>query len=155
MLKTRVHPNRTQQFYQISYIRLNSNSILFISLPPTIMSTVSLFHSTTSSISYFPYPPILLVQHHDWYFYDADFFIIICGIIFGLHRRHFEQLTYFVPSYHSTNPDTLYPEELPVTSQSHSMAYPNQCSLHFYKYFVFPTRFPTLDCVRSTLSDLP
>ena len=43
----------------------------------------------------FPYPPPIIVKHHSWYYDDADFFIIVRGIVYGLHRCLFEQSSYF------------------------------------------------------------
>ena len=46
-------------------------------------------------VSHTPYPPPILAKHHTWYSVDADLFISICGILFGLHRTYFCQSCYF------------------------------------------------------------
>ena len=55
--------------------------------------------SPESSLSFFDskyrYPPPIIVKHHSWFFDDADFFIIVRGIVFGLHQWTFRQGLYF------------------------------------------------------------
>ena len=58
---------------------------------PTYFETV--LNTTITSI--YPYPPPIIIKHHFWYFPDSDFFITICSIVYGLHRRHFESSSFF------------------------------------------------------------
>ena len=46
-------------------------------------------------VSHTPYPPPILAKHHTWYSTDANLFISICRILFGLHRAYFCQSCYF------------------------------------------------------------
>ena len=41
------------------------------------------------------YPPAILIKHHIWYHDNADFFISLQGILYGLHRQYFEESTLF------------------------------------------------------------
>ena len=61
------------------------------------MTTSTYFRTilNTTITSIYPYPPATIVKHHFWYFNNADFFIIIRGIAYGLHRRLFEPSPYF------------------------------------------------------------
>ena len=53
-------------------------------------------HEPTISPSFFNfYPPPIWQKHHQWYFDDADFFIFIGGILYGLHRQQFEDSPLF------------------------------------------------------------
>ena len=54
-----------------------------------------IFHATAISTLGFPYPLPIIVKHPIWYFEDADFFISIREIVFGLHRKQFERSSYF------------------------------------------------------------
>src|SRR5882757_2065414 len=53
----------------------------------------------------YPYPPPIFVKHHAWYFFDADFFIIIKGVIFGLHRTFFNSSPFFLDILAMDDPD--------------------------------------------------
>src|ERR1700678_2372089 len=41
------------------------------------------------------YPPPILVKHHVWWYDDADIFIRISGILYGLHRQYFDNSILF------------------------------------------------------------
>ena len=41
------------------------------------------------------YPPPILTKHPIWYSIDADFFIVLRGILYGLHWQHFQNLILF------------------------------------------------------------
>jgi hypothetical protein len=41
------------------------------------------------------YPPALLMKHHTWYFHDADLFISIHGILYGIHQQQLEESILF------------------------------------------------------------
>jgi hypothetical protein len=41
------------------------------------------------------YPPPILMKHHTWYLHDADLFISICGILYGIHQQQLEELILF------------------------------------------------------------
>ena len=41
------------------------------------------------------YPPPVLSKHPVWYSLDADFFISIRGVLYGLHWRHFQNSPLF------------------------------------------------------------
>ena len=60
---------------------------------PTSAYFQAVLNANVTSI--FPYPPPMIIKHHFWYFPDADFFIIVRGIAYGLHRRHFEPSLFF------------------------------------------------------------
>ena len=65
--------------------------------PYSIMSifTVSPIQLSRQMVSHTPYPPPILAKHHTWYSADADLFISICRILFGLHCAYFCQSRYF------------------------------------------------------------
>ena len=89
-IKTKKKKKKTDQRDYHPFIPLLPHTIM-----PIPASFLQLACTTTASVIYYPYPPPIVVKHHDWYFYDADFFIIVCGIVFGLHRRYFEPSVYF------------------------------------------------------------
>ena len=81
------------------------------------MSIPSYFRTVlnTTVTSTFPYPPAIIIKHHWWYFPNADFFIIIRNIVYGLHRRHFEPSPFFrhissqiEPGYDISRGTTVY-----------------------------------------------
>ena len=41
------------------------------------------------------YPPPILTKHPVWYSLDADFFISLWGILYGLHWQHFQNSPFF------------------------------------------------------------
>ena len=47
------------------------------------------------TISRIPYPPPILAKHHIWYSDTANLFIMIRGVLFGLHRAYFNHSRYF------------------------------------------------------------
>ena len=57
--------------------------------------TILPIRPTRRTISHIPYPPPILTKHHTWYSNDADLFISLRGILFGLHRAYFTQSLYF------------------------------------------------------------
>ena len=62
-------------------------------------------------VSHTPYPPPILAKHHTWYSADADLFISICGILFGLHRAYFCQSRYFQTIMDIAEPKRPMPKE--------------------------------------------
>ena len=59
--------------------------------PPTTPPVLFDLHANGTRIPidpnlHFPYPPPILVNHHTWFLPDADFFISIQGILYGLHQ---------------------------------------------------------------------
>ena len=46
--------------------------------------TISPIWPSWQMVSHIPYPPPILTKHHTWYLVNADLFISICGILFGL-----------------------------------------------------------------------
>ena len=76
--------------------------------------TISPIRLSQWMVSHTPYPPPILAKHHTWYSADADLFISICGILFGLHRAYFCQYRYI-----QTIMDVAEPERpVPKGSQS-------------------------------------
>ena len=59
-------------------------------LPPASILKPTIF----SSFDNF-YPPPILVKHHVWWYDDADIFIRISGILYGLHRQYFDNSILF------------------------------------------------------------
>ena len=93
------------------------------------------------TVSHIPYPPPILTKHHTWYSNDADFFISIHGILFGLHCAYFLQSCYFQSIMDVTKP------ERPVPKGSQAL-YPipfndlNQLSFTcFLSFFYHPNNF--------------
>jgi hypothetical protein len=41
------------------------------------------------------YPPPILTKHHTWYLHDADLFVSIHNILYGIHRRQLEESLLF------------------------------------------------------------
>ena len=112
-------------------------------LPCSPMSIFKLLPIRPSrrTVSHIPYPPPILTKHHTWYFNDADFFISIHGILFGLHHAYFSQSRYF-----QSIMDVAKPEQ-PVPKGSQAL-YPipfndlNQLSFtHFLSFFYRPNNF--------------
>ena len=58
----------------------------------------------------FPYPPPILVKHHIWFFEDADLFISIRGIAFGLYRNFFEPSPFFQRKFKRILPGYTVPQ---------------------------------------------
>jgi hypothetical protein len=50
--------------------------------------------SITPSFDNF-YPPPILTKHHTWYLLDADLFISIRGVLYGIHQRQVEDSILF------------------------------------------------------------
>ena len=93
--------------------------------------TISLIQLSRQMVSHTPYPPPILAKHHTWYSADANLFISICGILFGLHRTYFCQSCYF-----QTIMDVAEPER-PVSKGSQAL-YPlpfNNSPLHDSSHF--------------------
>ena len=93
------------------------------------------------TVSHIPYPPPILTKHHIWYSNDANFFISICGILFGLYRTYFLQSCYF-----QFIMDVAEPKQ-PVPKRSQAL-YPipfnnlNQLSFTcFLSFFYHPNNF--------------
>ena len=93
------------------------------------------------TVSQIPYPPPILTKHHTWYSNDADFFISIHGILFGLHHAYFSQSRYFQSIMDVAKP------EWPVPKGSQAL-YPipfddlNQLSFtHLLSFFYRPNNF--------------
>ena len=61
------------------------------------------------TVSCIPYPPPILTKHHTWYSNDADFFISIHEILFGLHA-YFLQSHYFQSLMDVTEPERPVPK---------------------------------------------
>jgi hypothetical protein len=63
----------------------------------------------TTLPSIHPYPPPVVVKHYMWYYHDANLFIIIRGIVYGLHRQIFEKSDTFLTTHEIEEPgyDTL------------------------------------------------
>ena len=53
------------------------------------------FHTRTGHYSNFWTPPPVLSKHPIWYSLDADFFILIWGVLYGLHWWHFQNSPLF------------------------------------------------------------
>ena len=69
-----------------------------MNIPPYfIMSifTISPIQLSQWMVSHTPYPPPILAKHHTWYSVDANLFISICEILFGLYCAYFCQSHYF------------------------------------------------------------
>jgi hypothetical protein len=49
----------------------------------------------TAMISVFTYPPPTIAKHPFWNFPDADLFLMIRGVVYGIHRFHFRNSTFF------------------------------------------------------------
>jgi hypothetical protein len=49
----------------------------------------------TTMTSTFTYPPPTIAKHPYWYFPDADLFLMIRGVVYGIHRSHFKNSTFF------------------------------------------------------------
>ena len=67
----------------------------FLFYSPMSIFTLLPIPPSRRTVSRIPYPPLILTKHHTWYSNDADFFISICGILFGLHHTYFSQSCYF------------------------------------------------------------
>ena len=52
------------------------------------------FYTRTGHYSYF-YPPPVLSKHPVWYSLDANFFILLRGVLYGLHWGHFQNSPLF------------------------------------------------------------
>jgi len=80
----------------------------------------------TDSISRDHYPPPMFTKHHRWYFENADLFIIIRGIVYGLHQIKFLTSTYFqtILSINEINEDqpqgTTCLRPIPFDDMSHA-----------------------------------
>ena len=97
--------NKNRSFYApfpfILIFLLYTSSILVLTFPPSIQtflfySPMSIFtllpiQPSRRTVSHIPYPPPILTKHHTWYSVDANLFISICGILFGLHCAYFSQ----------------------------------------------------------------
>ncbi len=59
-------------------------------------------NTTLSSIH--PYPPPTVVKHYMWYYHDANLFIMIRGIVYGLHRQIFEKSDNFLTTHEIDEP---------------------------------------------------
>ena len=59
------------------------------------MSTSMQFLIDSTMTAIYPYPPPVIVKHNFWYFHDANFFIMIRSIVYGVHRRFFETSPFF------------------------------------------------------------
>ena len=112
-------------------------------LPDSSMSIFTLLPIWPSrrTVSHIPYPPLILTKHHTWYSNDAEFFISIHGILFGLHCTYFSQSRYF-----QSIMDVAEPEQ-PVPKGSQTL-YPipfddlNQLSFTcFLLFFYCPNNF--------------
>lgn len=96
----------------------------------------------TTITSIYPYPPPIIVKHHCWYFDDADFFIMIRGIVYGLHRRLFERSTYFSKILNQNEPEHDIPRGvscfLPIPFDSLSTSHFAKFLDHLYypDYFI-------------------
>ena len=62
-------------------------------------------------VSHTPYPPPILAKHHTWYSVDANLFISICEILFGLHHAYFCQSRYFQTIMDIAEPKRPVPKE--------------------------------------------
>jgi hypothetical protein len=55
-------------------------------LPPT-----SFFDHTIYPFAKKSYPAAILVKHHMWFFSNADLFISLDGVLYGVHQFYFDQ----------------------------------------------------------------
>ena len=94
--------------------------------------TISPIWPSRQMVSCTPYPPPILAKHHTWYSVDADLFISICGILFGLHHAYFCQSRYF-----QTIMDVAEPKR-PVPKGSQAL-YP--LPFEFLSFFYQPHNF--------------
>ena len=137
--------------FSILLFLLYTSSIFVWTLPPSIqifllyfsMSIFTLLPIWPSkrTVSCIPYPPLILTKHHTWYSIDANLFISIHGILFGLHHTYFSQSCYFQSIMDITE------HEWPVPEGSQAL-YPipfndlNQLSsTHFLLFFYCPNNF--------------
>ena len=67
----------------------------FLFYSPMSIFTLLPIQPFRRTVSHIPYHPPILTKHYTWYFNDADFFISIHGILFGLHHAYFSQSHYF------------------------------------------------------------
>jgi hypothetical protein len=55
----------------------------------------SIFDPIIYSFADKPYPPAILVKHHTWFFPDANLFISLDGVLYGVHQFYFDQSLLF------------------------------------------------------------
>jgi hypothetical protein len=65
-----------------------SKTFEFLPQPSIVKSYITFFFDNF-------YPPPILTKHHTWYLHDADLFISIHGILYGIHQRQLEELILF------------------------------------------------------------
>jgi hypothetical protein len=65
-----------------------SKTFEFLPQPSVIESSIIPFYDNF-------YPPPILTKHHTWYLYDADLFINIRGILYGIHQQQLEESILF------------------------------------------------------------
>jgi hypothetical protein len=67
-----------------SFLKNKLYSFTRMFLPPT-----SIFDPTIYPFADKPYLPAILVKHHTWFFPDADLFISLDGVLYGVHQFYF------------------------------------------------------------------
>jgi hypothetical protein len=71
-------------------------------LPPT-----SIFDPTIYPFTDKPYPPPILVKHPTWFFPDADLFISLDRVLYGVHQFYFDQSLFFQEIVHYGEADEI------------------------------------------------
>jgi hypothetical protein len=64
-------------------------------LPPTLIFDPTIYPFTSK-----PYPPPILVKHHTWFLFDANLFISLDGVLYGIHQFYFNQSPLFQEIIH-------------------------------------------------------
>jgi hypothetical protein len=60
----------------------------FLPFPSVVKSSITPFFDNF-------YPPPILTKHHTWYLHDADLFISIHGILYGIYQQQLEESILF------------------------------------------------------------
>ena len=81
-------------FLPFSFLYLNMFPIPFTQTFEFIPPTSILEPAITPTFEQY-YPPPVLAKHPVWYSLDADFFILIRGVLYGLHWWHFQNSPLF------------------------------------------------------------
>ena len=97
----------TVQFSLWTFLPLIQTFLFYF---PMSIFTLLPIRASRRTVSCISYPPPILTKHHTWYFNNANFFISIHGIMFGLHCAYFSQSCYFQSIMNVAEPEQPVPK---------------------------------------------
>jgi hypothetical protein len=89
--------SRTTFIMPPTFLFFSKQTIFLIKM---FLTPTSIFDPTIYPFANKPYPPAILVKHHTWFFSDANLFISLDGVLYGVHQFYFNQLPLFQEIIH-------------------------------------------------------